>query len=70
MFEYKSEVLDTIIKYGVKDNTNDIDISKIDELINKRTEEGWEFVAHSFISNTLGPRSSILITFRKEKQTF
>ncbi|MDR0470098.1 MAG: DUF4177 domain-containing protein [Nitrososphaerota archaeon] len=67
MFEYKSEILDTIIKYGVKDSANDIDIAKIDELINKRTQEGWEFVTYSFISNTLGPRNTILITFRQEK---
>ena len=49
MFEYKSEILDTFIQYGAKDGANDIDVSKIDELINLRVAEGWEFVAHSFI---------------------
>jgi len=67
MFEYKSEILDTFIQYGVKDDANDIDVSNIDELINQRVAEGWEFVAYSFISNTVGPRNSVLITFRKQK---
>ena len=67
MYEYKSEVLDTLIRYGFKDDTNDSEVSKIDDLINRRTEEGWEFVTHSFMSNLAGPRSSILITFRKPK---
>ena len=66
MFEYKSEILDTVIKYGVKDDANDVDVSRIDELINQREAEGWEFVAHSFTSNTVGPRNSILLTFRKQ----
>ena len=67
MFEYKSEIIDTIIKYGVKDDANDFDVSRIDELINTRTSEGWEFVTYSFMSNTVGPRNSILVTFRKLK---
>ena len=33
VFEYKSEILDIIIKFGVKDDANDLDVSKIDELI-------------------------------------
>jgi len=67
VFEYKSEVLDIIIKFGVKDDANDLDVSKIDELINQRVSEGWEFVAYSFIHNTIGVRNSLLITFRKQK---
>ena len=67
MFEHKSEVLDVVIKYGVKDNANDSDVSRIDELINQRVAEGWEFVTYSFTSNTVGPRNSVLITFRKQK---
>jgi len=43
MFEYKTEVLDIIIKFGVKDEANDLDVSKIDDLINQRVSEGTEF---------------------------
>ncbi|MCL2642755.1 MAG: DUF4177 domain-containing protein [Candidatus Bathyarchaeota archaeon] len=66
MFEYKSEVLVTTVKW-VNDRANEIDVARLDELINKRTEEGWEFVTYSYMANTVGIRSAILITFRKEK---
>jgi hypothetical protein len=67
MFEYKSEVLITTIKW-FNDRANEADIARLDELINKRVEEGWEFVTYSYMTNTAGIRSSaILITFRKEK---
>ncbi|MCL2476621.1 DUF4177 domain-containing protein [Candidatus Bathycorpusculum sp.] len=66
MFEYKSEVLVTTIKW-VNDRANETDVSRLDDLINKRTEEGWEFVTYSYMANTAGIRSAILITFRKEK---
>jgi hypothetical protein len=66
MFEYKSEVLITDRRY-VNDRVNEMDIVRLDELINKRTLEGWEFVTYSYMANTGGLRSAILITFRKEK---
>ncbi|MCL2288359.1 MAG: DUF4177 domain-containing protein [Candidatus Bathyarchaeota archaeon] len=68
MFEYKSEVLKTTYKW-VNDRANEKDIAQLDELINKRTAEGWEFVTYSYMTNHSGLslRSAILITFRKEK---
>jgi len=67
VFEYKSEILDIIIKFGVKDDANDLDVSKIDELINQRVSEGWEFVTYSVVHNTIGVRNSLLVTFKKQK---
>lgn len=66
MFEYKSEVIETSVKW-FKDSANEMDVSRLDELINKRTEEGWEFVTYSYMANVTSSRSAILITFRKEK---
>lgn len=66
MFEYKSEVMETSVKW-FKDSANETDVSRLDELINKRTEEGWEFVTYSYMANVTSSRSAILITFRKEK---
>ncbi|MCL1976542.1 MAG: DUF4177 domain-containing protein [Candidatus Bathyarchaeota archaeon] len=68
MFEYKSEILITTIKW-VNDSANEADVARLDELINKRTQEGWEFVTYSYMANGLTAhiRSAILITFRKEK---
>jgi len=67
MFKFKSEILDTFIKYGVKADVNDVDTSKIDELVNKRTAKGWVFITCSFIVNSIDSHNSLLITFRKEK---
>jgi hypothetical protein len=39
-YEYKSEVLSTGIK-RFSDKANDVDVSVLDELINKRASEGW-----------------------------
>jgi hypothetical protein len=66
VFEYKSEILKTEFKW-VKDSASENDLAKLDELINKRTEEGWEFVTHSYMVNAFAATSAILITFRKEK---
>ncbi|MDR0471054.1 MAG: DUF4177 domain-containing protein [Nitrososphaerota archaeon] len=66
MFVYKSEVLVTAMKW-VNDSANEADVARLDDLINKRTEEGWEFVTYSYMANVGGIRSAILITFRKEK---
>jgi hypothetical protein len=66
MFEYKSEVLKTTFKW-VKDSANEKDIACLDELINKRTAEGWEFITYSYMTNVFAAHSAILITFRKEK---
>lgn len=66
MFEYKSEIIKTTRKW-IKDSANEKDLSILDELINKRTVEGWEFITYSYMVNIFSWRSAILVTFRKEK---
>ena len=66
MFEYKSEVLTTTVKW-FGDSANITDVANLDALINRRTKEGWEFVTYSYMVNVFGWRSAILVTFRKEK---
>jgi hypothetical protein len=68
MFEYKSEVIETSVKW-VRDSASAEDVEKLDELINKRAGEGWEFAGHSYMANVTAARSAILVTFRKEKGT-
>ena len=67
MYIYKSEVIDTETKWGLKDSASQKDVEKLDELINKKAEEGWELVEYSYMSNAFGARSAILITFKKKK---
>ena len=66
MWTYRSEVLETSVKW-FKDSANIEDLERLDDLINSRANEGWEFVTHSYMPNVIATRSSILVTFRKEK---
>lgn len=66
MWTYKSEVLETSVKW-FKDSASAGDLEHLDDLINSRANEGWEFVAHSYMPNVTATRSGILVTFRKEK---
>jgi hypothetical protein len=64
VYEYESEQLKlhfNIIKAGVKPEA----ISEYDGVLNRRADEGWEFVSSSFIADIAG---AILITFRREKR--
>ncbi|MEG0283377.1 MAG: hypothetical protein RR577_00705 [Erysipelotrichales bacterium] len=65
MWEYKSEILETDVKW-FKDSANNQDIKHLDNLINRRVSEGWEFVTHSYMPNLLSTKSAILVTFRKD----
>ena len=66
MFEYKTEILYTGIKW-LSDKANDADVSALDELLNTRASEGWELVTYSYMSTSLQARGATLITFRKQK---
>lgn len=64
MYQYKSEILVTTIKW-FSDSANAKDLVMIDKFINERALEGWEFVCHSYMPNVTSGRSAILLTFRK-----
>ena len=66
MFEYKTEVLTTGIKW-ISDKANDADVSALNELINERASEGWELVTYSYMATSLQTRGATLITFKKQK---
>lgn len=66
MYKYKSEVLVTTFKW-IKESASKEDVENLDDLINKRTSEGWEFVCYSYMPNSQSSRSAILVTFRMEE---
>ena len=66
MFEYKSEVLATSIKW-VSYKVSDADVSALDQLIHKRATEGLELVTSSYMATTFQIRGATLVTFRKPK---
>ena len=61
------DLQNTISKW-VKDSASPKDVEKLDELINKRAEEGWELAEYSYMVNTFGLHSAILVTFKKKKE--
>lgn len=67
MFEYKSELLDSRVKWGFNDSADEKDIEKLDQLINERASEGWELVTYSYMTNNTGVKSTFVITFRRKK---
>jgi len=68
MFEYKTEVLKTGIKW-VSDKANEADVSALNDLINQRAAEGWELVTYSYMATSLQARGATLMTFKRQKQT-
>ena len=67
MFEYKSEILRTGIKW-FSDKANESDVSDFDQVFNKRAEEGWELASYSYMATSLQTRGALLVTFRRQKQ--
>ena len=71
MFEYKSEMLSVQTEFKgfkmVKTIVDHVDTAKLDELINKRAEEGWELVTHSSIVDTTFAHINTIVTFRRAK---
>ena len=68
MFEYKSEVLKipyTMIYTNSK--KKDLEVAKFDAIVNQRASEGWELVTHSFTGLQDISSTSILLTFRRQK---
>lgn len=64
--KFKSEVLETGVKW-FKDRASQKDLIEINRIINARIAEGWTFVTHSYMTNAFSIRSTILLTFKKEK---
>ena len=65
MYEYKTELLDTNVKW-FKDSADEKDITMLDELLNKRAKEGWELVTYSYMINVFGFKSVFSITFKRK----
>lgn len=64
MYIYKTEVLYTKTKW-ITDKAEESDIKELNDLINKRSQEGWELVTYSYMSTSMQLRGATLITFKK-----
>lgn len=64
MYEYKTEILDTDIKWFT-DKATAKDANELDEFLNKRAQEGWELATYSFMDTHVHLRCGTLITFKR-----
>ena len=59
-----------MLKVSVKwfsDKASEKDIAMLDNLINTRVSEGWEFVTYNYMATTFQIRGAFIVTFRKER---
>ena len=66
MYTYKTEILPASFKLWT-DKANDKDIALLDELLNKRAEEGWELATYDYMATSAQLKGAFVITFRKER---
>ena len=48
------------------DKANEEDAANLDELINRRYQEGWELVTYNYMATSSQIKGAFIITFRKE----
>ena len=65
MYTYKTEILKVSTKW-FSDKANESDIVELDELINRRSQEGWELATYDYMATSSQIRGAFLVTFRKE----
>ena len=65
MYTYKTELL-WVSKKIWSDKVNEEDIAVLDELINKKSAEGWELVTYDYMATSSQIRGAFIVTFRKE----
>ena len=66
MFIYKTEILNVGKKIW-SDKADEKDIAMLDELLNKRAEEGWELVTYDYMATSTQIKGAFVITFKKNK---
>ncbi|MBQ4382753.1 MAG: DUF4177 domain-containing protein [Oscillospiraceae bacterium] len=65
MYTYKTEILPAGFKFFT-DKANEEDAANLDELINRRYQEGWELVTYNYMATSSQIKGAFIITFRKE----
>ena len=65
MYEYESEILTTGMKFW-SDKANQEDAAALDELLNRRSAEGWELVTYDYMATSTQIKGAFIITFRRE----
>ena len=66
MYVYHSEIIKVSLKF-FSDKANASDLEALDELINRRTAEGWEFVNYNYMATSSQIKGAFIVTFRREQ---
>lgn len=64
MYTYKTEILTVGSKFW-SDKANEKDIAMLDDLLNKRSEEGWELVTYDYMATSTQIKGAFVITYRR-----
>ncbi len=67
MYEYKSEILWVGSKLW-SDKASEQDAQELDELLNRRSAEGWELVTYDYMATSVQIKGAFIVTFKREKQ--
>ena len=65
MYTYRSEILKVSTKW-FSDKANEDDLLELDELINRRVQEGWELATYDYMATSSQIRGAFIVTFKKE----
>ena len=64
MYRYKTEILKVGSKW-LSDKADENDAAELDELLNRRSAEGWELVTYDYMATSSQIKGAFIITFRK-----
>ena len=64
MYRYKTEILKVGSKW-LSDKADENDAAELDELLNRRSAEGWELVTYDYMATSNQIKGAFIITFRK-----
>ena len=65
MLQYKTEILFVSNKFW-SDKANEADAAELDELLNRRSAEGWELAEYDYMATSSQIRGAFIVTFKKE----
>ncbi len=65
MYKYMTEIL-TVGSKWLSDKADEKDAAELDELLNRRSAEGWELVTYDYMATSVQIKGAFIITFRRE----
>ena len=65
MYRYMTEIL-TVGSKWLSDKADEKDAAELDELLNRRSAEGWELVTYDYMATSVQIQGAFIITFRRE----